>query len=186
MNHLVSLSTIQALGNLGEFVSALAVVVSLIYLAGQMKQNTTSVRAASFNSMVQNSIALLEHSFRDSEFAAFLYRAETDPSRLSPAEKVRWDAYMTAVYRHFGNLVYQYGVGALDRQMWESYERTLREHLRTPSWGAWFRANQHVFSNSLQEHVAHVLAELDADKKAEAEKRRHAAASSGPALAARP
>ena len=38
---LLSFNTIQALGSLGEFVSALAVVISLIYLAQQMSQNTT-------------------------------------------------------------------------------------------------------------------------------------------------
>ena len=163
---MLSFNTIQALGSLGEFVSALAVVISLIYLAQQMSQNTTSVRAASFNSMVQNSIRLLEHAFRDSEFADFLHRAQTDPEKLTPSERVRWDSYMTAVYRHFGNLVYQYRVGALDQQMWESYERTLKDHLRIPSWGAWFQANRHVFSDSLQDHVDHVLAALEEERNA--------------------
>lgn len=147
-------ATLQALGNLGEFVGALGVVISLVYLAQQMQQNTTSVRAASFNSMVQNSIGLLEHTFRDAEFADFLHRAELNPASLTPSEKLRWDAYMTAVYRHFGNLVYQFRVGALDQQMWASYERTLEDHLRrTPSWGHWFEANKHVFSASLVEEV---------------------------------
>lgn len=166
MSQLVNFNTIQALGSLGEFVGALAVVISLIYLAQQMQQNTTSVRAASFNSMVQNSIRLLEHAFRDSEFADFLHRAEKDPASLTPSEQVRWDAYMTAVYRHFGNLVYQYRVGALDAQMWESYERTLREHLRTPSWGAWFNENRAVFSDALQAHVDRVLRELSEERAA--------------------
>ena len=148
--------TLQALGNLGEFIGAVGVVISLIYLARQMIQNTTSVRAASFNSMAQNSIRLLEHSFIDSEFAAFLHRAEDDPASLSPEERVRWDAYMTAVFRHFGNLVYQYRVGALDRQMWESYERTLRKHLEKPSWLDWFQAHRSLFSSSLIEQVDQV------------------------------
>lgn len=158
-------ATLQALGNLGEFVGALGVVISLVYLAQQMQQNTTSVRAASFNSMVQNSIRLLEHAFRDSEFAAFLHKAEADPESLTPVEKVRWDAYMTAVYRHFGNLVYQYRVGALDRQMWESYERTLEDHIRqTPSWGRWFEANKHVFSSALVDQVERAHRGVEADK----------------------
>jgi hypothetical protein len=152
--------TLQALGNLGEFIGAVGVVISLIYLARQMIQNTTSVRAASFNSMVQNSIRLLEHSFIDSEFAAFLHRAEDDPASLSPEERVRWDAYMTAVFRHFGNLVYQYRVGALDRQMWESYERTLREHLEKPSWVDWIKAHELLFSSSLIDQVERVRAEI--------------------------
>lgn len=157
------MSTLDALGNLGEFVGALGVVVSLVYLAQQMSQNTTSVRAASFNEMVQNSIRLLEHAFRDSEFADFLYRAERDPASLTPSERVRWDAYMTAVYRHFGNLVYQYRVGALDRQMWDSYERTLEEHLKTPSWAAWFEENKNNFSTALVEQVERANRKIHAE-----------------------
>ena len=85
--------------------------------------------------MTENSIRLLEPSFKDSAFADFIHRAEQDPSSLSPNEVVRWDAYMTAAYRHFGNLVYQYRVGVLDEQMWQSYRLTLKEHLRPHSRG---------------------------------------------------
>lgn len=165
MSEWFNFNTIQALGSLGEFVGALAVVISLIYLAQQMSQNTISVRAASFNSMVQNSLRLLEHAFRDSEFAAFLHRAETDPRALSPSEKIRWDAYMTAAYRHFGNLVYQYRVGALDDQMWQSYERTLRDHLRSHAWASWFDEHRHLFSDALQDHVDRLKAELAAEAR---------------------
>ncbi|MDA0312886.1 MAG: hypothetical protein O2992_12320 [Gemmatimonadetes bacterium] len=154
---------LQDLGNIGEFVGAIGVVVSLIYLTQQMSQNTTAVRAASFNSMVQNSIRLLEHSFRDSEFAQFLERAQRDPESLTVEEQVRWDSYMTAVYRHFGNLVYQYRVGALDKQMWRSYEVTLKNHLRTPSWADWYGTNGHLFSTALTDQVERALREIAAE-----------------------
>ena len=154
------MTALQSLGNIGEFVGAIGVVVSLVYLAQQMKQNTISVRAASFNSMVQNSIGLLEHSFRDSEFAAFLARAERDPGALAPEERVRWDAYMTAVYRHFGNLVYQRRVGALDQLMWDSYQATLKQHLRSPAWASWYEEHAHIFSTALTKQVASARAEL--------------------------
>jgi len=160
------MSTLQALGNLGEFVGAIGVVISLVYLARQTMQNTASVRAASFNSMIQNSIRLLEHAFRDREFAEFLAMAEADPDRLSREQRIRWDSYMTAVYRHFGNLVYQARVGALDRQMWETYQRTLKDHLRTPSWGRWYMENRDVFSTDLTLLVEKTLGELDAESSA--------------------
>ena len=155
--------TLQDLGSLGEFVGALGVVISLIYLARQMSQNTISVRAASFNSMTENSIRLLENTFRDGDFANFLHRAEGDPASLSPDEQVRWDAYMTAVYRHFGNLVYQYRVGVLDEQMWQSYRETLKQHLRILSWLTWFERNKGSFSTSLVELVAEATRELKAE-----------------------
>jgi hypothetical protein len=158
--HGLTVPTLEALGNLGEFVGAIGVVVSLIYVSLQLRQNTNSVRAASFNDMVRNSIRLLEHGFRDSEFAGFLARAEGDPEALDATERVRWDSYMTAVFRHFGNLVYQYRVGALDEQMWASYRRDLKEHLRSPAWGAWFGTHRVVFSESLIDEVAVLLEEI--------------------------
>ncbi len=161
--------TLQDLGSLGEFVGALGVVISLIYLARQMIQNTTSVRAASFNSMTENSIRLLEDVFPNSEFAEFLYRAQSDPSGLTPAESIQWDSYMTAVFRHFGNLVYQYRVGSLDQQMWEAYQRSLKQHLRTPAWRTWYEGNSHVFSTSLTEQVDQAVRELDEEAREAAE-----------------
>lgn len=158
------MSTLEALGNLGEFVGALGVVISLVYLARQMHQNTISVRAASFNAMIQNSIRLLEHSFRDSEFAAFLARAEADPDQLTPQERVRWDSYMTAVYRHFGNLVFQSRVGALDQEMWKAYREDLKRHLRQDSWASWYHAHSEVFSRSLTDHVEQTLREIEAER----------------------
>ena len=155
---------LQDLGNLGEFVGAIGVVISLVYLGRQMVQNTQSVRAASFNSMVQNSIRLLEHAFRDSEFAEFLARAEADPAKLSHAERVRWDSYMTAVYRHFGNLQYSHRVGTLDHQMWAAYKATLKDHLRVPSWAAWFEEHRHLFSAALGIQVDEALGELERER----------------------
>ncbi len=157
------MSALQSLGNIGEFVGAIGVVLSLVYLTRQMAQNTNSVRAASFNSMVQNSIRLLEPTFRDPEFAAFLARAERDADSLSPEERVRWDAYMTAVYRHFGNLVYQHRVGALDHLMWDGYQAALKEHLRNPSWVSWYRENAHVFSAALTRQVEVACRELETE-----------------------
>ena len=86
---MLSQFTLQDLGGLGEFVGAIGVAVLLVYLARQMHQNTTSVRTASFNSMAENSIRLLEHSLRDGDFADFLHRAQEDPSTLSPGDVVR-------------------------------------------------------------------------------------------------
>ena len=161
--------TLQDLGNLGEFVGALGVVISLIYLARQMRQNTTSARAASFNSMTENSIRLLEGIFPDTEFAEFLHRAQSDQSELTPAELIQWDSYMTAVFRHFGNLVYQYRVGSLDQQMWEAYQRSLKEHLRTPAWRIWYEGNSHVFSTSLTQQVDQAVRELGEEAREAAE-----------------
>ena len=45
-------SIAQLLGNYGEFVGAIGVVITLAYLAFQIRQNTRATRAASHHSIV--------------------------------------------------------------------------------------------------------------------------------------
>ncbi len=159
--------TLDILGNLGEFVGAIGVVLSLLLVARQMKRgveqtsrNTRRVRAAAFNSMVENSIRLLEHVFRDSELANFLARAADDPEALTPGERLRWDSYMTAIFRHFGNLLYQWETGAMEDKIWESYRRSFKDHLEEESWMSWYLDRPHLFDQRLADEVRGILEDL--------------------------
>ena len=159
--------TLDILGNLGEFVGAIGVVLSLLLVARQMKRgveqtrrNTKSVRAAAFNSMVENSIRLLEHVFRDREMADFLARAANDPDRLTPGERLRWDAYMTAIFRHFGNLMYQWETGAMEDRMWQTYRRSFKDHLEDEAWMIWYLDHPHLFDQRLADEVRGILEDL--------------------------
>lgn len=159
--------TLDDLGNLGEFLGATGVIVSLLFVVRQMRQNawqmrrnTRSVRAAAFNSMVENSMRLLEHVIRDRELARFLTKAEVDSTALTPSEQYRWDCYMTAVFRHFGNLLYQWEVGAIETKLWESYLRSLKDHLRRPAWVDWYVTHSHLFDERLADVVRSLLHEL--------------------------
>ena len=159
--------TLEHLGNLGEFIGAIGVVASLLFVARQMRlgmeqtrRNTRSVRAAAFNAMVENSIRLLEHVFRDRELAEFLARAAEAPDQLTPGERLRWDSYMTAIFRHFGNLHYQWEVGAMEDKMWESYRRSCKDHLRGEAWVSWYLDHPHLFDQRLADEVRSILEEL--------------------------
>ena len=44
--------TLEDLGNVGEFVAAIATLITLIYLAVQIRQNTGSVKAAAAQSVL--------------------------------------------------------------------------------------------------------------------------------------
>ena len=48
----------QVLGNFGEFFGAIAVVVTLIYLAIQLRQNTKGIRAQSYYNVLSGKNAL--------------------------------------------------------------------------------------------------------------------------------
>ena len=61
---------LDILGNLGEFLGAIGVIVSLIYLAGQIRQNTRAVYNRDFREFVE----------REREL-----QGPTDPRQWAPA-----------------------------------------------------------------------------------------------------
>ena len=126
----------------------------------QTRRNTKSVRAAAFNAMVENSIRLLEHVFRDPDFADLLARAAEAPDALDPGERRRWHSYMTAIFRHFGNLLYQWEVGAMEDRMWEAYRRSFKDHLHGGAWVTWYLDHPHLFDQRLADEVRSILEEL--------------------------
>ncbi len=61
--------TLEDLGNIGEFVGAVGVVVTLVYLAVQIRRNTISVRASTFQEAVRDVATLSDLLATDAELA---------------------------------------------------------------------------------------------------------------------
>lgn len=80
--------TIQDLGSLGELVAALATVVTLIYLAPHIRQNTHATRASSFHAVSdarnQVNLALIQNS----ELARIWLAGGADRSSLSEEDRL--------------------------------------------------------------------------------------------------
>ena len=52
--------TLNELGSLGEFISGIAVVVTLIYLAAQIRHNTRAVRSSMHHAMIDSTLRIAE------------------------------------------------------------------------------------------------------------------------------
>ena len=76
----------EALGAIGEIVGAVAVVLTLGYLAVQIRQNTRSVRASTHHS-VGRSAREAEIVFAESETVAHIFHTGArEPNRLTVDE----------------------------------------------------------------------------------------------------
>jgi hypothetical protein len=62
----------QLLGNYGEFVGAIAVVVTLAYLAVQLRQNTSALRSSTWQG-IQNAEHAFDQSISSSKEVAQLW-----------------------------------------------------------------------------------------------------------------
>ena len=87
----------EAIIAVAEVVGAIAVVLSLIYVATQIKQNTEASRAQSINQINGQYGALMSQIATNGDLAK-IYRKATDGEELEPDETVRYTAYLSAFF----------------------------------------------------------------------------------------
>jgi hypothetical protein len=84
----------QLLGNYGEFVGAIAVFVTLGYLAIQVRQNTNAERRSALDLSVRNFIAIRQAVFENSEVSSISFRGLNEPDSLNEEEKYRFRLWL--------------------------------------------------------------------------------------------
>lgn len=147
------------LGNIGEFMGAVGVIVSLVYLSGQLRQNTKALRASSFQEISHNSRELLELLIADGEMAEIFTRGrEEGMEALTDVERVRWHSMLLAIFRHWDNLFYQYRNAMLERELWRSYQHVIRGYMAEVGFQEWWEQQREGFSLSLQELINGIIA----------------------------
>ena len=111
---------LSTLGNLGSFISGVAVVVSLIYLAVQVRQNTRSVRAASFQALSES---LSDRTLRLAEDADLhgIYTRGLRGEDLSEQDSQRFGTILMSLLRVSSNPFVQYRAGFLTEDQWQRF-----------------------------------------------------------------
>ena len=110
----------EAIGAIGEILGAIAVLVTLVYLAAQIRQNSRFVRAATYHS---TSRARNEFNFAVAttpELSALLVRARDDSTSFDAEERQRFNSLMWGFWNLFEDSFFQRANGLLTRESWQS------------------------------------------------------------------
>lgn len=149
--------TLQDLGNLGELVGAIGVIVSLVYLAIQIRQNTRSVRAASFQEAVRDIIAITDTLAMDPELSRIYWKGLADFESLDADERRRFSSYFVSMFRRLENIVYQTRHGALEAGSWVGVRMTAMSLFARPGTRTWWAQAEEFFSEDFRAYVEREL-----------------------------
>ena len=125
MDHL---SIAELLRNYGKFPGAIAVVVTLVYLAGQLRQNTNALRSTIYTSYVQNANDFNHLAGRHaSELAAIGKVSSLD--QLSAEQTILWQCLIQTVFNQWEEVYLHHRAGSLDRDVYEAKVRAFQGSL---------------------------------------------------------
>jgi len=109
----------EAIGAVGELAGAVAVIVTLIYLAGQLRQNTKALRSSTYQAFNDSSF-----SWADSEIenAAMIAKTANCSSldELAPEEREIWRGIMFKAFTVMESNYLHHRAGAMDDDIFES------------------------------------------------------------------
>jgi hypothetical protein len=111
----------EAVGAISEIVGALAVVITLAYLAVQIRQNNDLLRSESRQVLVSNDVTSLRAGMDISEvFAKFISESE-----LSAEEQLRMSFMFALDLRNREFEYFQFKNGLLDEETWLAYRHVI-------------------------------------------------------------
>jgi hypothetical protein len=149
----------DAIGATGEVLGSIAVVITLVYLAVQIRQNTQSNRTAAIQTMAGQDSTWLSTIAQDSELADILARSWQDLSALSEVERARFVAIMSQLCRQYDSQLHLWRDGAIPDQLWGASDRTLTFCLSQPGSKSWWPAAKFLYSEEFQKLVDERLKE---------------------------
>lgn len=140
----------EAAGAIGEIVGAVAVFLTLVYLAMQIRQNTDAVRAAALDSSV-NALSNIRAKLHDNGELTEIYpRGCDDPESLTKAELTRYIQLITNILWSTLNLYSQSQYANLSASVWASQKPIMKRILNTNG-GKWYWQN---FKSEFEESFA--------------------------------
>jgi hypothetical protein len=154
----------QDLGSIGEIISAIAVVVSLVYLAFQIRQNTSQIdhntkaaQATASDSSITHAMVARQAIFENEDVARIYNEGSMAPDSHSEQDRLRFRLIVHNILWSIWNLQSQAQIGGLAKETWEAQLMILKRMMSSMR-VRWFWSNYRgEFGGSFQTEVAKIL-----------------------------
>lgn len=149
----------DAFGAVAEFGGAIAVVVSLVYLAVQVRQNTRAIQGQTTHAVTERQQAELHWSH---EIASTFVKSIETPRELTSAEAWSLSEWMTSAIVMRQNEYRQFRLGLLERDVWQQSERVILMLLSSSWCRNWWNVVGHEqVSPELAAHIDSLLGDSE-------------------------
>ena len=144
---------LDAVNALAQLTAAIGVIVSLFYLAAQIRQNTRSTRAVVVDSLAHALVELLgQHTQRPELIRSFSALTENWHD-ATEEDRARALPFIFATFKLFENAWFQQRQGTLDRQQWEGWDAYIRIYYHRPGVKTWWTMRRAAFATGFRNYL---------------------------------
>ncbi len=147
----------DAIGSTSELIGAVATIVALVYLSLQIRHNTRSTRAHSYQAAMTSIADWTRTAGSDPALAMLFHRGVRNAETLSEEERVQFGFLLLSLARNFENLYFQYRNGTLDEAHWHPWASRIERTFASPGTRRWWAEEAPAFSAPFQRFVAELL-----------------------------
>ena len=143
----------EAIGAVGESIGALAVVVSVVYLALQIRKQANESRLGAARELSTLYINTLTSMREDKEFTALYLKATQNYDDLPRDERFRVSTFIEEAFRMFEQHFVHVGQQKVDPIFIESISLSLEEWLTFPGIRRWWDLSKDMFVPQFRDYV---------------------------------
>lgn len=151
----------EAIGATAELLGAIGVIVSLFYLAYQIRRNSESVEAATALSISEATQQRLLVPAQSPELAGAILRAFRGEV-LSDVEREQVRFFTRASMRGIENSFIQYGRGMISGEAFAGYQALIETNVRLGVVSDWWSLERQTFEPEFQKLVDRAIDEVAA------------------------
>jgi len=148
----------EAVGAISQIVGTVLVGITLIYLAVQLRKNTSALKSSTFLAISALMGSTMEIWATHPDLAPLLIKAQAGLDELSPDERARFGFLMMMAFRRVETVVVQRYLGFIDRELTEGFERSALSVLQSKGVRQWWDGSKGAFSNVFSAWVDENLA----------------------------
>jgi hypothetical protein len=148
---------LDQIANIAEILAAALVIVSLLYVGLQVKQNTAATHAAATQAVV-GAINEVVGSINDSDkLADILHQGANGLSALKDGDLIRFMAFNDQAFLSFQSQYLQWKDGTLDERLWLTQQQAASDLLSQAGQHEWWAARRHWFFPEFQDYLDNLV-----------------------------
>jgi hypothetical protein len=144
---------LEAINALAQLIAAIGVIVSLFYLAAQIRQNTRSMRAMMVESLAKSIADVIRPMAEDRDLMRAFHLVVEDWHGATDDDRMRALPLFFSTFKLFENAWFQQRQGTLEREQWEGWDAYIRMYYHRPGVKDWWRLRRAAFAAGFRDYI---------------------------------